>query len=112
ASGHGPIGRDPALNIEKTVVSVDGDNSAPFLVDEAGDLISYSITVFNTGNVTLTGVSVSDPLLADLDCDAGTGGNQANGFYLDVGDSLTCTRTHTVTQADIDNNGGGDGDID
>ena len=53
----------PALNIVKTAVSVDADTTAPFLVDEAGDVITYSITVYNTGNTTLTGVSVNDPLL-------------------------------------------------
>ena len=107
-----PLGQSPALSIEKTVTAVDGDTSAPFLVDEAGDVISYSILVTNAGNVTLTEVSVSDPRIANLDCDPITPGNQTTGFTLVPAASLTCTGTYAVTQADIDNNGGGDGDID
>ena len=113
ASAAVPIDYNPALNVLKTVTSVDGDNQAPFLVDAAGDVISYSITVFNTGNVTLTGVSVDDPLLSNEDCDGVAGAPYVNtGFTLNVGSSLSCTGSYTVTQADLDNNGGGDGDID
>ena len=107
-----PLDQSPALSIEKTVTGVDGDTTPPFLVDEAGDVISYSILVTNTGNQTLTGVSVADPRIANLDCDPGTAGNQTTGFTLAPAATLTCTGTYTVTQAEIDNNGGGDGDID
>ena len=64
-----PLGQTPALSIEKTVTGVDADTTPPFSVDAAGDVISYSILVTNTGNQTLTGVSVSDPRIANLDCD-------------------------------------------
>ena len=107
-----PLAQSPALTIEKTVTGVDGDTTPPFLVDAAGDVISYSILVTNTGNQTLTGVSVADPRIANLDCDPGTAGNQTTGFTLAPTGTLTCTGTYAVTQADIDNNGGGDGDID
>ena len=107
-----PLAQSPALSIAKTVTGVDGDTTPPFLVDEAGDVISYSILVTNTGNQTLTGVSVADPRIANLDCDPGTAGNQTTGFTLAPAATLTCTGTYTVTQGDIDNDGGGDGDID
>ena len=64
-----PLEQNPALTIEKTVTGVDADTTPPFLVDAAGDVITYSILVTNTGNQTLTGVSVSDPRIANLDCD-------------------------------------------
>ena len=100
-------GSVPALTINKTVTAVDLDIVAPFLVDAAGDVIYYSILVSNTGNQTLTDVTVSDPLLGALSCTwPGTAGS------LGVGQSVTCTGSYIVTQADIDNNGGGDGDID
>ena len=53
-----PLAQSPALSIEKTVTGVDADTTPPFLVDAAGDVIWYSILVTNTGNQTLTGVSV------------------------------------------------------
>ena len=62
-----PLGQSPALAIEKSVTGVDADTTAPFLVDKAGDVISYSILVTNTGNQTQKGVSVSDPSIANLD---------------------------------------------
>ena len=106
-----PIVQNPSLTIDKTVTDVDGggpDGS----VDAAGDVISYSILVTNTGNQTLTGVTVNDPLLSNLDCDPITSGLQTTGFTIPVGGSLTCIGTYTVSQSDIDNNGGGDDNID
>ncbi|MDX9848796.1 MAG: hypothetical protein RBT74_17590, partial [Tenuifilaceae bacterium] len=98
-----PISQDPGINITK-----DADQSS---VNAAGNIITYTINVQNIGNTTLTGVSVNDPLLANLDCDAAEG-LQAAGFIIAIGGTLTCTGTYAVTQSDIDNNGGGDGDID
>ena len=64
---------------------------APFLVDAAGNVITYEIKVFNTGNTTLTGVSIDDPLLSNEDCDglAGAPYEQKTGFTIAVGGSLT-----------------------
>jgi hypothetical protein len=58
----------------------------------------------NTGNVSLTGVTISDPLLGTLTC------NQPAS--LAPGEALTCTGIYTVSQSDISSNGNGDGDID
>src|SRR6185437_2694592 len=46
---------NPSLNITKDA-SVSGGTA-----DVAGEVISYTITVANTGNQTLTGVTVTDP---------------------------------------------------
>jgi len=60
----GAPGRGPAFERE-----VWGDLAGPVLEDQldaldaAGDVIDYTITVENTGNQSLTGVTVSDPLL-------------------------------------------------
>ena len=61
----------------------------------AGDTIAYSFQVENTGNVTLTGVGVTDPMpgLSPVVCPATT---------LAPGTTTTCTATYTVIQADID----------
>ena len=82
---------DPSLSINKiaSVSSVDG----------AGDLINYTITVANAGNVTLTGVVLTDEfanatLLAISDTDS--------DGELDVGESWIYNASHTVTQAEMD----------
>lgn len=98
-----PITQSPVLNVikEADVTSVDG----------AGDIITYTIKVENLGNQTLTGVSVTDPLISNLDCSP-VDGIQNTNLTIDVASTLTCTGTYTVTEADINNYGGGDGDID
>jgi uncharacterized repeat protein (TIGR01451 family) len=103
-----PVAQVPAYTIAKSVTDVDGDGPAGE-VDAAGDVIAYQIVVTNTGNQTITGVAVSDPLLGALTGPVESG--TANGD-LDVGETWTYTGSYTVLQSDIDSNGGGDGDID
>ncbi|MBE9068789.1 peptidoglycan-binding protein [Leptolyngbya cf. ectocarpi LEGE 11479] len=93
--------RRPAVGINKSIVQVfdpDGTPDDDGVVDEAGDMIRYSIKVKNAGNVTLTGVTVDDPL---------TGGILTTDATLDVGTEQTFTADYTVTQTDMDNNGAG-----
>ena len=63
-----------------------------------GDEIGYTFTATNTGNQTLTDVSIADPLpgLSDLVCTPG------QPTTLDPGGVLECTATYAVTQADLD----------
>jgi uncharacterized repeat protein (TIGR01451 family) len=97
-----PVVQNPNLVIDKTVVSVI-DTNANGLTD-AGDVINYNVNVANTGNVTLTGVEVSDPLL---------GGSLASGVTLAVGADADYTGSYTILQSDVDTNGNNDdGDID
>ena len=114
-----PVDQNPSLNIIKDVSSIDGGQGSFGLdgADNAGDVINYAIAVQNTGNITLTGVTVTDP-----NADAGSIQEvSAGGFNvgdldqdgaLDVGEVWYYTAEHTVTQAELDNNGGGDGDVD
>src|SRR4029077_7829028 len=104
-----PVAQTPALNITKVVNDVDGDTTAP-VADQAGDVIHYAITVANTGNATLTGVTVTDPFadappgivrIADVVGD--------NDNLLEVGETWAFTAQHTVTQAEIDAGGNFDG---
>ncbi len=81
-----PIEQSPALTLVKS--------ATPMSYDQVGDVISYSYLVTNTGNVTLLGpFTVNDSKVA-VTCPATAS--------LAPGASITCTASHTVTQADLD----------
>ncbi|MEZ5335497.1 MAG: hypothetical protein R2741_09775 [Methanolobus sp.] len=76
-------------------------------------MIDYQIVVTNDGNTDLTGVSVADTLLEGAygSLSAPTESLSSDGI-LEVGETWTYTGSYTVQQSDINDNGGGDGDID
>ncbi|RVI57052.1 DUF11 domain-containing protein, partial [Sinorhizobium meliloti] len=86
--------QDPQLTIEKTgtLNDLDGDG----LID-LGETISYAFVVENTGNVSMTGVTVDDPLLTNAGISV-TPGPQT----LAPGGTATFTATYTPSQTDID----------
>src|SRR5262245_35876288 len=61
---------------------------------DVGEVISYEFLVTNEGNVTLTGITVTDPL-------PGLSAIALPKTTLAVGESMTGTATYMVTQADI-----------
>lgn len=81
----------PALELTKT--------ADPQTVTRAGDSITYRFRVTNTGNVTLTDVTVVEKSFS------GTGGPLSlscpSDTTLDAGESLTCTADYRATAADI-----------
>jgi uncharacterized repeat protein (TIGR01451 family) len=77
-------------------------------VTTAGTVVTYTVRVTNTGNVPATAISVTDPL-GTLTCPTSGTNTIASLAPLAFED---CTMSYTVTQAVIDANGGGDGDID
>jgi gliding motility-associated-like protein/uncharacterized repeat protein (TIGR01451 family) len=64
-----------------------------------GDKITYSVSVENSGNVTLSGVTVTDPMLPGI---AYTGGDTNTDSKLEVGEKWTYQGVHTITQANMD----------
>ncbi|MFC5373246.1 Calx-beta domain-containing protein [Brevundimonas faecalis] len=88
------ISRNPAVSIDKTVDKA--SISAP-------GALTYTVTVRNTGDVSLTGVTVSDTLPdgtpGTLSAPTGDGGVAG---VLDVGETWTYAATFTATQAQID----------
>jgi len=90
------IVQDPRVAISKTATVADGT------ADAAGDVINYTVHVSNAGNMTLTGVNVTDPSVSNLTF---AGGDTDGDGKLDVGETWTYTASHTVTQAEIDNGG-------
>jgi uncharacterized repeat protein (TIGR01451 family) len=84
----------PAVSIQKSgAVDPPADQGGV----KAGDTISYSYVVTNTGNVTLDSVAVLDPTIGPVTCPDVSSG-------LAVGDSVTCTadNPYTVTRDDVD----------
>ncbi|WP_378239456.1 DUF7507 domain-containing protein [Actinomadura harenae] len=77
----------PAMTVQKT--------AEPTTFSAAGQTITYTYHLVNTGNVTLNAVGVTDDLpgLSAVTCDTTT---------LAPGESATCTATYTTTQADVD----------
>jgi hypothetical protein len=80
-----PGTQDPEIRIVKTAQET--SFTAP------GQTINYTLTVTNTGNVTLTNVTVNDPN-AVVSC-------PGDPYTLAPGQTVTCTATHTVTSADV-----------
>ncbi len=80
-----PVAKDPKLTVDKT--------STTTSITAAGQVVPYSFLVTNTGNVTVTGITISDPKVPTITCDATS---------LAPGVSTTCTGSHTVTQAEMD----------
>jgi gliding motility-associated-like protein/uncharacterized repeat protein (TIGR01451 family) len=78
------IQRNPAMSVTKT-------QDKPTYT-KAGEVITYTIVVKNTGNVTLTGIKVTDPL---------TGFSQ-DITSLEPGKESVLTTKYTVKQSDID----------
>ncbi len=64
-----------------------------------GSVITYSFSARNSGNVTLTGVAIADPL-PGLSALAYTWPGTAG--TLQPGQTVTATATYTITQADVD----------
>ena len=94
ASASADIDRTAGIDLVKSVGQVQDANDDGFI--GAGDTVEYTFTVRNTGNTTLTDVTVSDPLLdADPLCEVeslGTGASSDCGPFV-----------YTLTQADIEN---------
>jgi uncharacterized repeat protein (TIGR01451 family) len=81
----------PALTLTKS--------ASPASVSNAGDTVTYSFLVTNTGNVTATGLAIVD------DAFSGTGSLSAitcPTTSLAPDADTTCTATYSLTQADAD----------
>jgi uncharacterized repeat protein (TIGR01451 family) len=80
--------QNPALTLEKS--------ASPAVYAAVGDVITYTYLVTNSGNLTLDEpVTVSDDKAAATCTPSGDG-------VLDPGETVTCTATYTITQADLD----------
>lgn len=67
-----------------------------------GDTVIYTFVVTNTGNVAISNVVVSDPLLGGAISGPASGDTNGNG-ELDLTETWTYTGSYSITQTDIDN---------
>ncbi len=77
--------QDRSLNLDKTVT--------PTTYSEVGDVLSYTFRVTNTGNTTVTGISIDDPLITDASCPL---------TELGPTETMDCTGSLTIDQTHID----------
>lgn len=86
-----PADPAPAIRLVKS--------ATPAAASDAGDTITYSFAVTNTGNVTLSAASITESSFS------GTGTLPAAACPAEAfapGQTLTCTATYRLTQADVD----------
>jgi uncharacterized repeat protein (TIGR01451 family) len=83
----------PALTVDKT--------ASPASVGAAGDVITYSFLVTNTGNVTMSDVTVDEGAFTGTGTMSPVNCPAAAATML-PGAQVTCTATYTLTQADVD----------
>lgn len=88
------VENNPAIILSKTATVDDANFNGRA---DAGESVNYAFAVTNTGDVTLTNISVSDPM-PGLTLSGGPIASLAPG----VTDSTTFTASYTLTQADID----------
>lgn len=87
--------QQPNLTLTKT--------ANPTTVSGANQVVTYTFTATNSGNVTVNNVVISDPVagLSALSCTV-DGVAAAQPVSLNPNQVLACTATRTTTQADVD----------
>ena len=68
-------------------------SASPAAYAAPGEIIDYTYTVTDTGNVTLHRIALTDNRLGPVTCAYTT---------LGPGQSMTCSAAHVTTQADVD----------
>jgi len=75
----------PGLSFAKRAVTTD--------FAAVGDIVNYEFDVENTGTITLSGITITDDLVASVNCPQTT---------LAPAATIVCSASYTVTQADLD----------
>ena len=82
-----PLTQSPSQTVVKALTNDSTGGSVAL-----GDVLTYTVTMTNTGNTTLTGVEVSDALITP---------NSITCATVAPGGTCVLTGTYTVTQADV-----------
>ena len=100
-----PIEQKADFSIYKSVIGI--DEAGDYMINKPGDVISYQVAVRNNGDVKLTGISISDPLVTLT----GPSGDHNDPGILNPRETWMYTGDYEITQEDIGSNGNGDGFI-
>jgi methanogen extracellular protein (TIGR04279 family)/PGF-CTERM protein/uncharacterized repeat protein (TIGR01451 family) len=95
-----PIEQNADYDIFKSVIGPDENGDC--IVNSPGDIIPYRIVIKNDGNVDLTGVSVSDPIVKLTE----PTGDDIDPGVLNLGEVWEYTGDYRLTQNDINNGKG------
>ena len=87
--------QDPAIALVKTGVFVDANSD---LCANVSETIDYEFTITNQGNVSLSSILLTDPLVTNA---VYTSGDDGDGI-LQVGETWICNGSYAITQQDID----------
>ena len=90
-----PITQSPTIQVTKGSTTTE--------VATAGQIVPYTFVVTNAGNISLTGITVTDP-----DCDATPAyqsGDTDTDNTLDLNEIWTYVCSHTVSQTEMDAGG-------
>ncbi|TPW77637.1 DUF7507 domain-containing protein [Schumannella soli] len=106
-AGQNPTASSPTVTTSTVVAAPSITTTKTASVSDGGvvgDRVTYTITAQNTGNVSLTGVTISDPMFTAAQIDYGAWTSGTTGL-LQPGQTITATAVRTVTQSDVDNGG-------
>lgn len=100
-AGTAPNGQPTSPVTSNTVSVAEVRSPAPTIVKATtttgvtavGEIVPYTFSSTNTGNVVMSAITSTGPNEADIVCP---------GVALAPGTATTCTASHTVTQADLD----------
>ena len=102
ASGNGgsPVSDTDSATYANIALAFD-KSASPLVYNNAGEVITYTFLVTNTGNAVIDGpITVLDDRTTNETCPALTTIGDLDNF-LDPGESLTCTATYTITAGDV-----------
>ncbi|MGW3351745.1 DUF7507 domain-containing protein [Nonomuraea rubra] len=84
-----PVAEEPELTLDKRIAE---DSPVPDPVP-VGTTVPYEYVVTNSGNMNITDLAVNDDVVEEVTCPQTT---------LEVGDTIICRGTHTVTPQDAE----------
>ena len=104
-----PVEEMGEVTVEKTATAINGDTNITGKKVEEDDVITYTITVKNTGNVTLSDVKITDDLKVNYKASEETEGTEVTAGNvittietLEPGETETIEVDYIVTQNDVD----------